>query len=184
MATNKDIANKTTHTMFMDVMEKYHRELFDNGLTVTIFMVTKVDKFGNRSGEPALKKSGQEVAATIRKANQRELKLGSGDIIVEVDEVAWDDLSVSQSVALFDHELCHIGLKLDKDGVIELTPDNRPKLQMIHHDVEVGVFFAVIERHGSNSLDLLNSNHLYVGAHKANEDYLEANEDFEDDIDS
>ena len=179
MATNKDIANEGTHKVLTDVMEKYHWELFEAKIRATIFMVTKVDKFGNHTGEPALKKSGQNVAATVRKANQRELKLGSGDIIVEVDEVAWNDLSVSQSIALFDHELCHIGLKRDKDGVIELTPDDRPKIRMIHHDVEVGIFFDVIARHGSHSLDLLNSNHLFVGVHKANEDYEEANEDLE-----
>lgn len=181
MATNKDLANKTTNETCMNTMEKYHWELFDAEVEVTIFMVTKVDKFGNRTGEPALKKSGQNVAATVRKSNQRELKLGSGDIIIEVDEVAWDNLSVSQSIALFDHELCHVGLKKDKEGAIELTPDNRPKIKMIHHDVEVGIFYDVIVRHGSHSLDLLNSNHMFVGVHKAKEDYDETNKDPEND---
>lgn len=68
------------------------------------------------------------------------------DAVVLVNHMAWGDLSVSQRVALVDHELSHLVPKMDADGVTLSHPDGRPILVLARHDVEE--FAAVIRRHG------------------------------------
>jgi hypothetical protein len=83
------------------------------------------------------------------------MKLGSGDLIIEVDSFLWDYVYTSEDkrIACLDHELCHVNLKLDKEDEIILTADCRPALKMIHHDKEIGIFYDIVRRHQRASLD-------------------------------
>ena len=55
---------------------------------------------------------------------------------------------------MLDHELHHMEVKLDEEGVVIRDDLKRPKLKLRKHDVEVGWFALVAGRHGSNSLEI------------------------------
>lgn len=162
----KEIANEVLHAQIYDVMEKYHPELHEAEVKVTAFLVSEVTKTGEKIRDHALKLHGQPCVATIRKANQREMKLGSGDLIMEIDEHSWysddEDLDTATKISVLDHELEHVKLKKDKEGAIVLTPDNRPALRLRYHDAEIGIFFDIIKRHGKASMDFQTSNRLLL----------------------
>jgi len=149
----KDIANEKVHNQIYAVMEAYHTELKDLDIGVTAFFVTKVDKFGDPTHEQALKVHGLPAMATCRLANQRELRLGSERIIIEIDSVLWGDMDTDTKITMFDHELSHVEIKYNKDGEIALTPEDTPALRIRNHDAEVGVFLGVIRRHGTKAVD-------------------------------
>lgn len=153
----KTVASAETHNFVYQVMEKYHPELAEHGITVTVFMAEKVDKEGNSTKEPAIIVRGQACSAEIRKANQRELGLGSGLLIIEVDALEWDNMPEKTRIALMDHELCHFVLKKEKKtGMVKLDGNDKPMLQGVHHDREIGIFYDVIRRHRIISPDYMN----------------------------
>ncbi len=156
----KEIANEKVHDQIYAVMDAYHIELKDLKIDVTAFFVTKVDKFGEPTHEQALKAHGLPAMATCRLANQRELRLGSGRVIIEIDSVLWGDMDTDTKITLFDHELSHIEIKYNKDGEITLTPEDTPALRIRNHDVEVGVFLGVVRRHGAKAVDYKLANQL------------------------
>lgn len=158
----KTIAGEKTHKLVLDVMKKYHYELFEAEISVTVFMAEKIDKEGNSVEEYALVKNGQSVAVQIRKANQRELGLGSGLLIIEIDSLRWDTMLLESQIALIDHELCHFRLKRDKKtGAIKLDGNDKPMLQGVHHDAEIGIFTDVIRRHGMLSIDYKQTTYVH-----------------------
>ena len=156
MAKLKDIASDQIHQMAYDVMEKYHPELHDAEVKVTVFMVTAVDKFGaSMMAADAITVRGIPALAVVKKATTKEMKLGSGDFIMEIDSWKWNnELEEAERISLMDHEITHINLKYDnKSGLPLATLMGRPELLMRKHDVEVGVFLEVISRHKRKAVD-------------------------------
>ena len=80
-----------------------------------------------------MKSKGREVLAKIKKASSLECFLTGLDVILLVNEPAWDRLSEPQRIALIDHEFCHVAVEDGKVGIVG-------------HDLEE--FIAVVERHG------------------------------------
>ncbi|MEA3265430.1 MAG: putative metallopeptidase [Candidatus Fermentibacteria bacterium] len=169
MSAIREIADGKLHDIVYGVMSKYHPDLKSAGIKVTVFLV----KFISRSGEildnePVLKSNGHGASATIRRASKSELQLGSGDVIIEIDSFVWrEHLREKSRVALIDHELCHIGLRRNKNGKIRMNPNGRPAIELIHHDIEIGLFYDVVKRHGKDSIEIMLSNSMFVGIHKA-----------------
>ena len=60
-------------------------------------------------------KGGREVLAKIRKANPLELCLAGIDLVVLISEDHWNRHGEAWSLALLDHEFCHVEVK-EKDG--------------------------------------------------------------------
>ena len=159
MAKLKDIASDQIHEMAYKVMEQYHPELHEAEVKVSIFMVTAVDKFGSSMKHAdAIMVRGIPALAVVKKATTREMKLGSGDFIIEIDSWKWnDELDEQERISLLDHEITHINLKYDnKSGLPLATLDGRPELVIKKHDVQVGVFLEVIARHKKKSVDYQN----------------------------
>jgi len=156
MAKLKDIAGEPIHGMAYEVMKKYHPELHEAEVKMTIFMVTAVDKFGaSMKHADAITVRGIPALAMVKKATTKEMKLGSGDFIMEIDSWKWNnELDEAERVSLLDHEINHIMLKYDnKSGLPLATLMGRPELLMRKHDVEVGVFLRVIARHKKKAVD-------------------------------
>ena len=169
----KTVASESIHQFMYDVMEKYHMELFGAEITVTIFMCEKVDKFGNSTHEPAIIRRGQRCDATIKKASPTDLGLGSGLLIMNIDALYWEDASDDDRIALIDHELCHFQLKRNaKTNEIELDGNDKPKLKAVPHDIEVGVFYDVIRRHGPDCADYKAMVNLHASCEAACRQYL------------
>ena len=169
MAAIREIADRELHDIVYGVMSKYHPELKNAGIKVTVFLVKSISRSGEiLDNEPVLKSNGHEASATIRRASHSELQLGSGDVIIEIDSFVWRTyLKEDSRIALLDHELCHIGLRRNKNGKIRMSPTGRSVIKMIQHDANIGLFYDVVKRHGKESIEIMLSNSMLVGLHKA-----------------
>lgn len=118
-----------------------------------MFAFAEVGEDGESKGH-ALKKHGIRALGITRKLGIKDRVMGRGDAEVILDGDWWKDETPARRKALLDHELHHIDVRTDEDGVVLRDDLKRPKLKLRKHDVEVGWFAVVAGRHGSNSLEL------------------------------
>lgn len=112
------------------------------------------DGSGGQSKGYALTKHGVRALGITRKLGIKDRVMGRGDAEVCLDGDWWEDATPARRRALLDHELHHLEVKLDEDGVVIRDDLKRPKLKLRKHDVEVGWFAIVAGRHGSASLEI------------------------------
>lgn len=93
---------------------------------------------------------GRKAFGLTRVIGPKDRVMGRGDVEVTIDADYWDDLTELQQMALLDHELTHISIKLDKRGIVR-DDAGRPKINLRLHDIEVGWFNVVALRHGAAS---------------------------------
>lgn len=136
------------------MLEKYHTPLKDAGVTVDCLLAfPNTDENGDSVG-PAIKHQGYAANAVVRVVNLRDRTKGMGDVEIIVDGEQWDTWSADQKDALIDHELEHLELREDKDGLIIRDDLNRPKLRIRKHDHQFGWFDSVARRHGKASFEV------------------------------
>lgn len=135
------------------MIERYHGGLRDAGLTIDV-LEARAKTDGNGDSEAvALKLHGYPCAATIKISSYKDRVLGRGDALLTVDGDQWDTFTDEQKEALIDHELEHLELRTDNDGLLIRDDMDRPKLQMRRHDHQFGWFDAIVRRHGDASLE-------------------------------
>ena len=135
------------------VIEEYHPDLKDAGVTIQVLFAHLYNKDGD--AEPAMRTRGQMVLAKIAITNLQDRTRGIPDAKLIIDrEYGWQRLSESRRAALIDHELTHLNLTLDSDGVVKTDDRGRPKLHTRHHDWELTGFEEVVERHGEAALEI------------------------------
>lgn len=123
-----------------------HAPLADAGVKID-FMFAFPD-FDESTGEPtndALTKNGVKALGITRKLPPKDRAKGLGDAEVCLDGYWWDNNDEDDRRALLDHELHHIAVTAKRDDL------GRPILKMRKHDVEIGWFHVVAQRHGSTS---------------------------------
>jgi Putative phage metallopeptidase len=118
-----------------------------------MFAFAEVGEDGESRGH-ALTKHGIRALGITRKIGIKDRVMGRGDAEVCIDGDWWGEATPARRRALLDHELHHLEVKLDEDGVVIRDDLKRPKLKLRKHDVEVGWFALVAGRHGSNSLEI------------------------------
>lgn len=118
-----------------------------------MFAFAEVGEDGESKGH-ALNKHGIRALGITRKLGIKDRVMGRGDAEVCLDGDWWEKATPARRRALLDHELHHIEVKLDEEGVVIRDDLKRPKLKLRKHDVEVGWFAVVAGRHGSNSLEI------------------------------
>jgi hypothetical protein len=129
------------------MQHEHHLDL--DGVTVTALFV-----FDLEATEPVLKHQGYPAAAVVRITPVRDRALGIADATVVIDRSTWLTLSQRQRDALVDHELTHLNRVLDEDTELPLTDAvDRPKLAMRRHDLQIGIFTEILERHGEASYE-------------------------------
>lgn len=134
------------HITYKDVLEAKVRIDF-------IFAYAETSDGGDAKGH-ALTKHGIRALGITRKIGIKDRVMGRGDCEVAIDGDWWDEATPLRRKALLDHELHHIELRYDDDGVVLRDDLKRPKLKLRKHDVEVGWFAAVAARNGSASLEI------------------------------
>lgn len=136
-----------------EMTEKYHGALRDAELTIDVFFAfAKTDEHGDTES-CAVKLHGYPCAAVV-KINSYTLRAkGHADAEITIDGDNWDTWTDDQCRALIDHELEHLELKTDKDGLLVRDDLDRPKLRMRKHDHQYGWFDSVARRHGEASLE-------------------------------
>lgn len=124
-----------------------HAEL--DGVTVSALFV-----FDTEATEAVLKHQGYPAQAVVRIVPIRDRALGMADANIVIDRSTWMTLSQRQRDALIDHELTHLTRSLDKEtGHPLFDALDRPKLAMRRHDMQIGFFTEVLERHGDASYE-------------------------------
>lgn len=118
-----------------------------------LFAYAEVGEDGESKGH-ALTKHGVRALGITRKLGLKDRAMGRGDCEICLDGDWWKEATEGRRKALLDHELHHIEVRTDQDGVVLRDDLKRPKLKLRKHDVEVGWFAIVAGRHGSNSLEL------------------------------
>lgn len=130
-----------------------HKPLLDANVTVDlVFAFGERDEDGNLLTN-ALNKNGIPALGITRKISLKDRALGRADAEIALDGDWWQQKSSEeQQAALLDHELHHIACKMKKG---QFCYDNlgRPELKLRKHDVEVGWFACIAERHGANSVE-------------------------------
>lgn len=117
-----------------------------------VFARGDVDDAGNQTNH-ALTKNGVRALGIARKIPLKDRALGRGDAEIALDADYWVDALEAEQAALLDHELHHIAVKSDKAGNIQYDDLGRPQIKMRKHDVEVGWFKVIAERHGAHSIE-------------------------------
>jgi hypothetical protein len=139
-------ADEQVEALVVEVMNKYHGDLVQAGVTVGCIMVSC-------SAGHAVKHHGYDCAATIRRTTLKQRVQGHADAEIDIDAATWDDLNAQQRRALLDHEIEHLTIVRDENRRVKTDDIGRPVLKMKLHDWELGGFASVVERHGNAALD-------------------------------
>jgi hypothetical protein len=134
--------------MVEDAKAKWHDPLVKHGVTVGVLLANA--RRDEETGEPtgaALSHGGYPALGLIRLTNLRDRVAGLPDAMMLLDGDQWPELPTPRQVALIDHELSHIQLVKDDEGNVKVDDALRPRLKLRKHDIVVGGFVAVIERH-------------------------------------
>lgn len=110
-------------------------------------------------------KGNLPAAAQVKVCSQKERALAPYDVVIEFDEEMVDSFSERTREALFEHQLTHLELVFDKDGLCS-TIDGRPKLKVIPDDFAITGFRAIIAKYGFDSPELISINGVFEQAEK------------------
>lgn len=108
----------------------------------------------------ALTKNGIRALGITRKIPLKDRALGRGDAEIALDGDWWEKASPNEQEALLDHELHHVAVKADKAGNVQYDDLGRPQIQLRKHDVEIGWFKCVAERHGLDSQERIQAKRI------------------------
>lgn len=147
---------KSTHILkplAEKIMQRFatHEPLREAGVEIDyLFAYGARDEDGKLVGN-ALTKNGIKALGLTRKLSLKDRAAGRGDSEIVIDGDWWADANDDERNALLDHELHHIAVKANKSGVIQTDDLGRPQLRMRKHDVDVGWFAIIAQRHGAAS---------------------------------
>lgn len=148
-AAGLDIARRAKR-----LVKKYHDNLARARVRIDFLFVTTDGEDGcalKCHGYPAL-----AVASVIPQKNRVGLK---ADARIIIDKEAWDELPEKQRDALLDHELQHFEAVMS-DDTVALDGNDRPKIRMRKHDVQLGFFSVIAKRHGEHSQEVIQARAL------------------------
>lgn len=166
MAKTYSKASEEVVDVVAEVRAKWHPVLEQLGVTVDVLFVDEYDDDLDKSTQ-ALKVGGYACAASIAKTSLRHRALGYADALLTIDTYSWQKLGEAQRVALLDHELTHLQVVGDPNGVVWADPEGRlmlaprfddlgrPKLKLRLHDYKVEGFREVVVRHREWSIERL-----------------------------
>ncbi len=148
--------------MAAELLKEYETHVITlNGKVAIDFVFAYGDR--DESGliiSPALKLHGNRALGICRKIGLKDRALGRGDAEIALDGDWWATALEEEQRALLDHELHHIAVKVDKRGIV--TDDlGRPVIGMRMHDVQVGFFDVIAERHGKHSQERIQARQIF-----------------------
>lgn len=158
MGTFYKKAGDDVNKVIKSMMKKYHGHLLKDaiGCDVTVDALLAFSEKG-----PPVTLHGMECYAKVRIVNLRDRVKGMADAEIIIDSDKWDTMNDERRNALIDHELEHLELALKK-GAISFDDIGRPKLKIRHHDIDVGWFKSIAERHGKESIEIQQAHEIYA----------------------
>lgn len=138
MATIYEKADDEVMEVVDRMMAKYHGQLLEAGTRIDVLMAENPDG-------AAVKCHGISCYAKVRVVSYKDRVKGCGDAEIIIDGQEWATMSSPRRDALIDHELEHLELTGKRDDL------DRPKLTILLHDIDVGWFKTIADRHGEAS---------------------------------
>ena len=143
------------YSLFTEVLQQDEfTNLTKYEVKIALVAISVVPSENGMTMEYAISKEGNPVAAQIRLVTQRDRVLANYDAVIEYDSKLVDDFPEIKTKALFEHELCHLEVQFDKDGVVKTTVDGRAALKLIPDDFRITGFRSVIQKYGFDSVEL------------------------------
>lgn len=147
-------ADREIHEMAESLLREFesHKPLVEAKVRVDLVMAycDRDEDTGERQNF-ALTKNGIRALGLTRAIALKDRVMGRGDAEVCLDGDWWTETaSEEQQRALLDHELHHIALKMRKQ-VLQCDDLGRPLIKLRKHDVEIGWFACIADRHGAAS---------------------------------
>lgn len=136
------------------LIKRWHDDLAKARVRVDYLFVTTDGEDGcalKCNGYPAL-----AVASVIPQKNRVGLK---ADARIIIDKEAWSEMTEKQRDALLDHEIQHFEAVMS-DDTVALDGNDRPKVRMRKHDVQLGFFSVIAKRHGEHSQEVIQARML------------------------
>lgn len=154
---------KAINELADELLTKYaqHKPLLEQKVKID-FLFAYPTK--NEAGEPkgdAISHHGHKALGLTRKTNLKERTAGRADAEILLDGEWWAKASEKCQRALLDHELHHLSIAEDSEGVPKRDDAGRPCLKLRKHDVEVGWFTAIAERHGIHSMERIQAQMIF-----------------------
>ena len=134
------------HNIIADAIQRWHPDLREAQPTFDILFAYSSDLLA-----PALKLHGSACLALISVNSLEDRTKGCRDVTIKIDGKRWEELKHPQRLSLIDHELEHLVVKRTKAKSVKRDNLGRPKLALKPHDIEIGGFVCVIERHKQQS---------------------------------
>ena len=99
-------------------------------------------------------KDGHLTLGKCIKAAELQKEFVDYDFVILLNFEVWNEkeFTKEKKIALLDHELCHCGEALDKEGEPKVDAKGRRVWRIVKHDLEE--FHAIVRRHGTYKRDL------------------------------
>jgi hypothetical protein len=138
-----------------EALNQWHRELLGPKVRVGLVLIEPPRNEQGDATAPAITVAGNRIAAKVRRLAAKARLYNDHDIEIDLDADFWAELTKKRRLALLDHELEHVVLL---DG---LDMGGRPKLTLQPDDYAVNGFVSVAERHGGDSLEVIQLQAMY-----------------------
>jgi hypothetical protein len=153
MSIEHEQADDFTYRLAREVMEAHHPELRMMGkdgpeyVRLCIFFAYDDDK----PGESAVKCHGYPAAAVVSLIPAKARLDKRADAEIVIDRRNWEGLTETRQRALLDHEITHIEIQTDENGIVVSDYVGRPKLKLKLHDFDFGGFRSIARRYGEDA---------------------------------
>lgn len=108
----------------------------------------KMLKIGYMFRDQAPISDDKVVAGMCYRVDDRNRTVHGHDFLIEISKDVWDQASDEFKIALMDHELGHVGIRMDEDGQPAMDEKTlRLKTYVHRHDIEE--FEVILERYGA-----------------------------------
>ena len=143
-------AGAEAQAVVAQAMKDYHPELVELGVRVTVlFAYAAVDDATGEPKGPAIRFQGYPALAVVKITTLEQRVAGLDDALITFDGEAWEkEWTEPRKLAIADHEIAHLEIVCDDEGNPQYDDANRPRLRMRKHDLQIGAFLDVINRHG------------------------------------
>lgn len=137
-------ADPSVENLLDKVIGEHHPHLAESGLTVDLLMAYGTVK----NPLHPVKHHGYPALAVIRIMSAKDRAKGLSDCEITIDGEWWKKAPIENRKAVLDHELTH----LQSDGEDD---EGRLRLCIRRHDIQLGLFTEVAQRHGIHSLEMI-----------------------------
>jgi hypothetical protein len=129
--------------------------------------------FAHNDTGDAVAHRGYPALAVVRIVNLKDRTKGMGDAEITIDAAKYLMMTEAQQDALLDHELHHLIVMRDDEGLAKTDDIGRPRFRMRKHDWDFGWFNVIAERHGLNSPEVTQAKLIWDHSHQALFPFLE-----------